>query len=458
MKKTLLFLSAIIVAGTVSAQQGQASVVFEGNTSRMQVNEAAPITNPTPLANLKKGPRGAKTTTPSSGRWYNYGDFLTTTVGTLGTTAAYMWNDTTSMDLYGSPTQFLFNKLSSVGMVWDPFISLWNDAGSYNGMIDLEPTNAYTVDSIYISGIYYRNSTKTAPVDTLTIAVLYGDGTTGSDLHAVARDTVGGNSWIYNQYGVDTLYYMRLHYDSVHNHADTFNGGFTPVIKKIYLTSADTSGNYEAVIPFSINVPAGSMPAVSVSFKSGDASFTFGDTVFNNSAGVTEVYKYGMFRPFVQYEQSAPNSPIFPTNTKADQNQGEFELLPAYRANHVYYPHWFLLSSGTNTASTWQYPYFAFHANCPSCSILGVSNVVKNINSASAYPSPANGTLTITYSSANATQAQVSLVNIMGQKVASQWVSSGKAIFNTSSLAAGVYYYTIEANGERYVNRVVISH
>ena len=461
MKNILLSFSAIIVAATVTAQQRQSGIVFENNVARMEVNNHAPLTGPSPFDYGQYHSRvNARTTSSGTGRWYNYCDYLSTAIGTLGVQAAYMWNDTSSVDLYGSPAQFLFNRLTSVGMVWDPFVPLWNDPAAYSGLIQITPSNAYTVDSIYINGIYYRNNSKTAPVDTLTIAILYGDGTTPTDLHFVARDTIGGGGWIYCEYGVDTLYYMRLHYDSVHNHADTFNGGFTPVIKQIYLHNTDTSGNYQAVIPVSINVPAGSMPAISLSFKSGDPTFTFGDTVFNNSGSASALYKYGMFRPYIQYEESGSN-PIFPANVKNDQNQGEFELLPAFKSNHVYYPHWFLISSGTGSASTWQFPYFAFHANCPTCSILGVNNILKNITAAAAYPNPANNELTVTFSLANVSKVSVSLTNMLGQVVGRRSlnnVTTGKAIFNTSLLADGVYFYTVQSDGERYVNRIVVAH
>ncbi len=460
MKKLFLSLSVIIVAATAIAQQRQSSVVFEQNSARVMVNDPAPITHPTPFVNGKNNSRiNARTTNSGTGRWYNYCDYFSSINGTLGAGATYLWNDTTSMDAFNSPTEYLFNTLSSVGMAWDPFVPGWNDPTAYAGLINITPSNAYTVDSIYINGIYYRNNAKTAPVDTLTVAILYGDGTTPTDLHFVARDTSGGNEWIFNQYNSDSLYYTKMRYDSVSNHADTFNGGFTPVIKKIYLTNTDTSSNYQAIIPVSINVPAGSKPAISVSFKSGDASFTFGDTVFMTD-GTTATYKYGMFRPYVQYQESSPNTPIFPTNYRDDQNQGEYELLPAYHAGHVYYPQWYIISSGGGP-STWQYPYFAFHANCTSCEALGVNNVIKNITAATAYPSPANNELIVSFSVANSAQVSVSLTNMLGQVVASQTINNvraGKAVFNTSLLGEGVYFYTVQSNGERDVNRVVIAH
>ena len=460
MKRALLFFSAIIAFGTVSAQERQASVVFEIDNARAAVVNPVPINGANPFTGGRNDSRlKARTSNTSTGRWYNYCDYLANLNGTLGVGAVYLWNDTTSLEPYGSPIQYQYNDLSSVGMVWDPFTAGWNDPAVEAGMINITPSDAYMVDSIFINGIYYRNNAKTAPVDTLTVAILYGDGTTPTDLHFVARDTVGGNEWIYNQYSQDTLFYTKMKYDSVFNRADTFNGGFAPVIKQIYLTNTDTSGNYQAVIPVSINLPAGNMPAISVSFKSGDASFTFGDTVFITD-GTTASYKYGMFRPFVEYVESSPNTAIFPTNLRGDQNQGQFELLPPSKANHVYYPHWFLISQGGG-ASTWQYPYFAFHASCPTCAVLGADQVKKPVSAATAYPSPAGNELTITFNISGKSGASVSLTNMLGQVMASQVVNNsneGQVSFNTSLFPAGIYFYAVQSEGQKYVNRIVIVH
>jgi Secretion system C-terminal sorting domain len=99
----------------------------------------------------------------------------------------------------------------------------------------------------------------------------------------------------------------------------------------------------------------------------------------------------------------------------------------------------------------------AFHitwTDNPTTKIINV-NSLQDIK---VYPNPANSSLNITYNAAQNTVATVSLTNMVGQVVASQTVSNGIATFNTSSLPAGVYIYTLEANGNRQTGRVVIGH
>lgn len=406
-----------------------------------------------------------RATTTSAGRWYNYADYLKD-ANVIGYSAIYLWNDTTSVDAYlssisvgpGSGTVYAHNDIVSVGLVCDPFYAGWNDPLLYQGNIQLTPADTYVIDSVYVSGIYYRNNDNTGPVDTLTVSVLYGNGGTSSDLHYKAIDTSGGREWIQSEYGGDSLFYMNMHFDSANVRADTFEGGFTPVTQKIYLSSADTSGDYETVLPVHISVPAGNIPALSVSFKSGDPAFTAGDTVFV-SDGTNTRYKYGMFRPILAYLGSA-NNPAFPANSKDDLSEGQFrDQGPDRAANNIYRPSWFWYNAATGGASTYQYPYFAFHVTCASCTTVGVAQINKNVASVGAYPNPADGTVTIATNAANTTNMLISLSNMLGQNVAVATVNTdGKAIFNTTGLPNGLYIYTIVVNGERKTGRIIIAH
>ena len=52
-------------------------------------------------------------------------------------------------------------------------------------------------------------------------------------------------------------------------------------------------------------------------------------------------------------------------------------------------------------------------------------------------------------------------MNNVGQVVNAQTVNNvvkGQATFNVSNLSAGLYFYTVEANGQRETGRVAISH
>jgi hypothetical protein len=459
MKKLLLLLSAAAITSGTQAQQRVSSILFNDKAD-LPASTPQPQNTGATIGHLRGSGGNARTTSTPTSRWYKYTDFLSANY-TTAVSGTYLWNDTTSVDVYTGPSgnEYLFNTIVSVGLVCDPFVAGWNDPLAYPGEMELTTASAYTIDTVYIHGTYYRNNAKLLPVDTLNLALIYGDGSLPTDLHAVARDTIGGNEWIYTEYGVDTLHYIRMPYDSVDNRADTFQGGVTPVLRQLLLTSSDTALNYEAYIPMSISVPAGgNMPALSLTFKSGDASFTFGDTVFTGSTAVS-LYKYGMFRPACVYQTSSGTTATFPANTASDQNQGEFRYSGHGAPHHIYTPQWFWIS-GVSNAAQLQYPDFAFHINCATCD-LATTNMEKNNVVAKAIPNPASNLVVINFSLSAAADVSVTLTNVMGQVFAVENIANvdnGKVSFNTSSMPTGVYFYTISANAERKTGRVVIAH
>jgi hypothetical protein len=100
---------------------------------------------------------------------------------------------------------------------------------------------------------------------------------------------------------------------------------------------------------------------------------------------------------------------------------------------------------------------FAKDTNTSVGSIAGVT--IGN-----AFPNPANSTLNVPVSVTTGASINVSLSNMIGQVLETQSLGkiaagqSKTAVFNTSNLAAGVYLYTVESNGERVTSRVVVAH
>ena len=89
---------------------------------------------------------------------------------------------------------------------------------------------------------------------------------------------------------------------------------------------------------------------------------------------------------------------------------------------------------------------------------------INGVTIGDAYPNPANNTLTIPVSLTTSAAVNVNLTNTVGQVMQTQNLgsmtagASKKAVFNTSSLSSGIYFYTVEANGERVTKRVVVAH
>jgi len=95
--------------------------------------------------------------------------------------------------------------------------------------------------------------------------------------------------------------------------------------------------------------------------------------------------------------------------------------------------------------------------------LVGVKEIV-GLTIGEAFPNPANTVLNIPVGATATTAVKVRIQNVMGQQILSQdlgTINAGQqknAVFNTSELSAGVYLYSIEANGERITRRIVIAH
>ena len=113
-------------------------------------------------------------------------------------------------------------------------------------------------------------------------------------------------------------------------------------------------------------------------------------------------------------------------------------------------------------AATLQHSANGFHLTCTTCGVVNaVETITKNITSIQAYPNPANESVVVNFALNNSTTATVELSNTLGQVVATQVANNsanGSVTFNTAKLSAGVYFYTVIANGERSTGRVVVAH
>lgn len=96
-------------------------------------------------------------------------------------------------------------------------------------------------------------------------------------------------------------------------------------------------------------------------------------------------------------------------------------------------------------------------------STVGIASVNNAVAVGNAYPNPANTAVYIPVETKQGGTVTVSITNAVGQMVATQnlgHVAAGQkatAKFNTSALANGVYFYTVEANGQRLTQRFAVS-
>lgn len=84
---------------------------------------------------------------------------------------------------------------------------------------------------------------------------------------------------------------------------------------------------------------------------------------------------------------------------------------------------------------------------------VSIENHVVNVNKFNAYPNPATSQVTVQYELSNRTagdDAHIIITSLVGNKVCSQRINSnnGKATLDLSNLVAGIYFYSLEVNGQ----------
>ncbi len=455
MKKVFLLLTIGSIGLTATAQESRKSVVFSTNRveesgATVKISEARK--NDLLNHSAAKSRAANKTTAGTTSRWYTYGDYFDQTIvdggNTTGLDGVIIWNDTLGEINY---TSGLANgNMVSVGSVLHPQIAGFNDPTYYNGSMLLDNTKAFTCDSVRLFFLHNINPAKTSVVDTIILTTVHGT----PDVMA------SGYIGMLANYGMDTLRCATLGHDSVTNTAT----GTTASTIKVPIRSSmwgDTTANgiFVLNVPVSISAAAGDKLACSITFKSGDASFPT-----TLPGGVIEMfdgtYTYNSMYPLSAYKLVGTTTAFAPyvTTPQIDYNEGLYKTLPSYLNGYSgeYVPMWAWSSAGG--ASYLQHIYMSWKLNCPTCSTVGFNEVVKNVTHTQAFPNPASAQVTVSFDMTTPADATVTLTNTVGQVVATQVANNNKATFNTAALPAGIYMYTITANGEQTTGRVAIAH
>jgi len=337
-------------------------------------------------------------------------------------------------------------------------------------------STAYQVDSISLEGIYKRNpATPSTVVDTVRVT------------YTTSPNLASWVSWGWGTtYGGDSIYFKTLYFDSLRSVAAQKTGTTTPVytVDELLHIGDTTAGNSVGVwllqLPSILSVPANQLVGASVTFISGDPAAsganraTFADTVRRSN----NTYKYGSWRQYFIYNNLTgavgpedvgygPTNPPCASCALVGWNMGQIELEPSSRTAGAQMDMFASVqvtstSGSVSTPTTDQYPSIGFHLLCSSCPTVGTSTLgvqkVTDLSNINVVPNPANNYVAITFNQAASATAEVTLTNTIGQQVAAQSVTNGKALFSTTTLPAGIYVYSIKVDGQSATGRVVVAH
>lgn len=418
-------------------------------------------------------------------RWYDYvTDILQPYEVSIGQDVNYwyhhMWYDTSALfGVTGSTSgpAYRYNYMVSMGLGLDPIYPEWNTP-AFTGMIGVTPFTPFTVDSVSVPALYgrsYASPAKNAVVDTLVFSFVCGRGFSGADLDSTASDTFASH------YMADSCVYPRLDRDSNFKKAAHYGGTSTTHFYTFLLNSNDTTSmpgsktTYprpghvppDPVISFSV-APMQKM-AMTVTYKSGDPSYPIfplkDTTIFSSGTAITGVkYNYWQAQVYAAVTTMGSRNPVWPRYDSSNFACGYFLLDSGRLYNKRYQPNW-ALASDTPTVpspSIYQYPNIRYHIRCPVCPILmpgpAAEYYVQAPANVKAYPNPANSEMIISYGQLSNSPVTISLTNMLGQVVAIEKAENGRAKFDVSALPAGIYMYTIPAEGHRVTGRASIIH
>lgn len=469
MKKLFLLLAAGVVVVSANAQQLTKHSITNHQKDE-KVASRVPTLDNNKTYNMTEATSALNKTTTGGSRWYSFVDNLiqfgsdpTTNFG-----ASFMINSNHLLSYFGSATGYDTVFMNSFASVMDPTAANFNDAGLIpqlgGSTIGVTNNDAYTLDSVRVYGNYVRSASKPSVVDTLRIAILYGGGS-GTNIPIYYFTGMAAT------YGYDTVRFGEIFHDTVKNIALKNPAASASVlVKDVYLTAAsvndtvsDPNSNYQGLNVFTVSagsmaIPANQFVGASVTFISGD-NITAWDTLQTS----TPTVKYNYWRAyFFTQNPSSPRS-YYP---------GEYNVGLTKYNDHFDPPgsSWrgFYVPSYAYNGAVWhENPLIDYKVTCATCKSLtqlGVNDVTAIGNVSSAYPNPSSSVANITFTVKEASTINVSITNSLGQVVKSQNLGrfnanqNGKATFNVNDLASGVYFYTVDANGQKVTKRLVVTH
>ncbi|MBL7718486.1 MAG: T9SS type A sorting domain-containing protein [Flavipsychrobacter sp.] len=408
----------------------------------------------------------AKSTAGGS-RWYDHYAMVADLTSAMTNSLMPIWFDSTVKQNFTNGF-FAINYSSALQVVDPIYFTLWSDVNSQYVEptdITIQPWNTYEVDSISFAGAYVKNLNRSVNiVDTLIISVSpTGEGTSNWPYYYASVG--GGQAWASNYVatsGPDSLLrgFTILDVDSL----SRASGVLGRSVWKVPLFDADRQEDSSGFVsiqswtlpvmvggaPGSVSIPAGKGVAVTVTFKSGDVWPLNQDTF-------TEYHHFALYEgqglgtdQYMQYYYY----------NYGDRNMSNL-MFSTDTAN--YYPAIFI--EGNNAPSfRYEHHYIGAHIVCNDCFILGVNDVnASALTSSQAYPNPATSEVNVSFTVNATAKATVTLTNSVGQVVGTQSIDatatkSNIATFNTSNLATGVYFYSVEVNGQRNSGRIAVAH
>lgn len=463
MRKLFLLMTAGLFAVNAGAQHKTLSSHVElgaMNTPVVKTNSTDFTMGVSPY--VSNVPATSSKNTVGGSRWYNHaetmGEYREYVTGipvdiydTSLSTFYPMWQDSTV--LYDNSTRGI--QFLTFGQVFHPQSPLFNDennAPSNHAEIMVDNSQSYTIDSVKVTGWYNRSNN--GYVDTLIFSFVYENNVQDFSYWSMQTnnhnvDSFVGLLWSLDDYGVEPI--TQVPYGI----GGSFLSGLrikVPLNDATYADSVLVNNSiylHQIAVAPGLALAPGKKAAVTVTFKSG-TSYIAGDPISN--------YNYFLTALHETIENQHEN------HVTGDLNM--LQVVPKDTSGWTLNATLGLYVPGVAwTPGFRELINFSWKVNCASCNYVGTSvNETGIIRIADAYPNPVSSELSVPVTLSESAPVTITLVNTLGQTV--REVNLGKIAANqpvvgkisTANLAEGVYFYTVNAGGNRITKRVIVSH
>lgn len=377
------------------------------------------------------------------GTWMNFAetcDNQNTTESELS--SAYLFPDTTIIAQYGSPTAPTFARpfVHGYATILDPTYEVYTSG--------ISNATRYSVDSVSIQYGYDRAS---APgiVDTLVVRVF---SVTRPTFKRSAQTIYYNPTYSSTNYGIDTVSMRKIDYDFRTNRP-IIDAAVQSKVISLPLTPADsTSEGKVKAFKVGVNVNPGDLAVAVVEFHPG-FTWTLNDTI--NKIG-------NAFYMMSTNEHGSIAGNGWPTAISNDWNQSSIIQGEArydrFAANSalkgIYLPAYVFTQPGFS----FDQHIVGFYATATA----GVANIsASGVKLFQNMPNPFTGSSSIRYEMPTAGKVSLEIVDLSGKVVYTESAMANKGVntfnVNSSNFSKGVFFYSLEVNGERLTKKMVVT-
>lgn len=353
--------------------------------------------------------------------------------------------DSTTKSSFNTTSSFI--TIHKFGMNFDPYYSIAFDQVNYAPLLSL--TESYYLDTVWVGNFYQR---VTGFNDTLMVEIVWGD-TTNTNVYAPFSFSAPND-------------YMGTFLGPLFN-SSTAQGNTSfltaPVLNKkvikYVLTAADTTVTKSTgYLPIVVNgaagqlIPAGNIVSAVATFIPGQQNIPVGSISYNPGAGTFTQTVNGMSARL--YYQNNPSPPVAGQNWFDDLNVGKNHTIYSFKRERYGMPGAFPgLRSSSNRAYLMD---FSIHTDA----ITSVKTLQNNtFGLTQNTPNPYNKESVVNYKlSSDVNSAVFTVTDIMGRVISSEKVgtTTGTHSVKLGSYAAGVYYYSLNVDGNVTTKKMIV--